>query len=278
MGKDSDSTLWSGASSVRSADTTIGGGVGLQLLYHVLLVIWQLSFEGALVGEELEQYVLIFLLTGLELLMLTQLRRTYEVVLLYTQLLRLSPKEKTTRLLLSTLKNLLDGNKNTLIPAAVIARLPALLLNLKGRHLTDPDLLEDLNSLTDTLDEYTKTQTTFDEYAAEVQTGHLRWSPPHRNPVFWRDNARRIIETNNMEIPKRLAEILGKSWDDDKQVLAVACSDVGNLVKEVPEKRIQLEKLGLKGRVMELMNESSEAVRWESLRAVGEWLRYSFES
>lgn len=52
--KDTDSTLWSGASSVRGADAVIGGGVGLQLLYHVLLVIWQLSFEGKLVGEELE--------------------------------------------------------------------------------------------------------------------------------------------------------------------------------------------------------------------------------
>jgi V-type H+-transporting ATPase subunit H len=52
--KDTDSTLWSGATSVRGADATIGGGVGLQLLYHILLVIWQLSFEGKLVGDDLE--------------------------------------------------------------------------------------------------------------------------------------------------------------------------------------------------------------------------------
>lgn len=55
-GKDSDSTLQSGATSIRSADTSLGGGVGLQLLYHVLLVVWQLSFEGQLVGDELERY------------------------------------------------------------------------------------------------------------------------------------------------------------------------------------------------------------------------------
>ncbi|KAL9623117.1 MAG: hypothetical protein Q9160_002631 [Pyrenula sp. 1 TL-2023] len=257
-GKDADSTVWSGAASIRSADTSLGGGVGLQLLYHVLLVIWQLSFEGQLVGDELE--------------------RNQEIVPLYTQLLRLSPKEKTTRLLLSTLYNLLTTNQTTLVPAAVVARLPGLLGNLGGRHLTDPDLLEDLKVLTEMLDDYTKTQTTFDEYAAEVQTGRLQWSPPHRNPTFWRDNARRILESNQGELPKKLAEILSKSWEDDKQVLAVACNDVGNLVKEVPEKRSQLEKLGLKARVMELMTESNEAVRWESLRAVGEWLRYSFDN
>jgi V-type H+-transporting ATPase subunit H len=54
--KDSDSTLWGGASSIRSADTRFSGGVGLQLMYHVLLVIWQLSFEGKAVGEGLEKY------------------------------------------------------------------------------------------------------------------------------------------------------------------------------------------------------------------------------
>lgn len=56
--RDSDSTLYSGATSIRSADTRFGGGVGLQLTYHVLLVLWQLSFEGKMVGEGLEKYVL----------------------------------------------------------------------------------------------------------------------------------------------------------------------------------------------------------------------------
>jgi V-type H+-transporting ATPase subunit H len=56
--KDQDSALWSGGSSVRSGtEAGITGGVGLQLLYHVLLVIWQLSFEGELVGDGLQEYV-----------------------------------------------------------------------------------------------------------------------------------------------------------------------------------------------------------------------------
>jgi V-type H+-transporting ATPase subunit H len=160
----------------------------------------------------------------------------------------------------------------------VFVRLPTLLSNLAGRHLTDPDLLDDLKSLSDMLDEYTKTQTTFDEYASEVRSGHLRWSPPHRNPAFWRENARRILDEERGALPKKLAEILSKSWDNDKQVLAIACNDVGSLVKELPERRSQLEKLGLKTRVMELMADEDESVRWESLRAVGEWLRYTFDS
>ncbi|QSS60847.1 vacuolar ATP synthase subunit H [Histoplasma capsulatum] len=252
-----DSSTIVGSSTIRSLESGIGGGVGLQLLYHVLLVIWQLSFEGSLIGQELES--------------------EQEIIALCTHLLRLSPKEKTTRLLLSTLYNLLSTNRASLLPVAVFLRLPALLSNLSGRHLSDPDLLDDLNALSDMLEDYTKTQTTFDQYTAEVQTGHLRWSPPHRNVTFWRDNARRILDEDRGQIPKKLAEIMSKDWETDKQVLAIACNDIGCLVKEVPERRQQLEKLGLKARVMELMADPDETVRWESLRAVGEWLRYTFE-
>ncbi|KAI4221519.1 MAG: hypothetical protein LQ349_007825 [Xanthoria aureola] len=259
-GRDSDSTMWSGGASIRSAtEAGLSGGVGLQLLYHVLLVIWQLSFEASLIGKDLE--------------------KEQEIIALYTQLLRLSPKEKTTRVLLSTLVNLLkpSQNRSTLLPTATTVRLPALLTNLKARHLTDEDLLEDLKNLTSMLSDYTSSQTTFDEYASEVLAGRLRWSPPHRDANFWRDNARKILDENQAELPKKLMEIMQKKWEDEKQVLAVACNDVAWLVKEAPEKRGQLEKLGVKARVMELMADENEGVRWESLRAVGEWLRYSFE-
>lgn len=148
---------------------------------------------------------------------------------------------------------------------------------MEARHYVDEDLLEAMKSLSDMLDEYTKTQTTFDTYAAEVMSGHLRWSPPHKNQTFWRENARRILDEERGQIPKKLAEILSKNWESDKQVLAIACHDVGRLVREVPERRHQLEKLGLKARIMELMADRDESVRWESLRAVGEWLRYTFE-
>ncbi|RCI07891.1 hypothetical protein L249_5853 [Ophiocordyceps polyrhachis-furcata BCC 54312] len=257
--ENASANLWSGTSTVRTAgfDGSFGGGVGLQLLYHVLLVMWQLSFEADDIGDELND--------------------EYDIVPLYTHLLRLSPKEKTTRLMLSTLYNLLQKNQKTLLPTAVLARLPAILDNLSSRHLTDPDLLEELESLKALLDEYTKTKTTLDEYVAEVQSGHLRWSPPHRNQTFWMENARKILESENGEIPRRLADIMQKPWDNDKQVLAIACNDIGCLVKEVPEKRHQLEKLGLKRRVMELMQSDDENVRWESLRALGGWLKYSFE-
>ncbi|KAF1826553.1 ATPase, V1 complex, subunit H [Dissoconium aciculare CBS 342.82] len=262
-GKDSDSTVFNGTSAGSSIRTLAQSnikvsGVSLRLLYHILLVVWQLSFEGELVGKGLDE--------------------EHDIIPLYTQLVRVSPTEKTTRLLLATLNNLLSTNKATLMPAALPARLPYILTNLKSRNLTDPDLLEDLDNLVNMVEEYTKTQTTFDEYSSEVQSGHLRWSPPHKDQAFWRENALRVIEENKGELCRKLAEILGKDWQNDKQVLAIGCSDVAYLVKECPTKRQQLEKFGLKTRIMALMQDENETVRWESLRAVGEWLRYSFDS
>jgi V-type H+-transporting ATPase subunit H len=49
---DNTSTL---GGSTRGIEPGLAGGVGLQLLYRVLLVLWQLSFEGALVGDELQE-------------------------------------------------------------------------------------------------------------------------------------------------------------------------------------------------------------------------------
>ena len=146
------------------------------------------------------------------------------------------------------------------------------------RQWGDEDLVGDMSNLKEMLEEYTKTKTTFDEYIAEVESGHLRWSPPHRSQVFWAENARKILDHENGRIPKKMVEIMRKSWDNDKQVLAIACNDIGFLVREVPEQRYKLEKVGIKTRVMELMADSDENVRWESLRALGSWLKFSFES
>lgn len=55
--KDSDSTLRSGGASTRTTtEASLSSAVGLQLLYHVLLTLWQLSFDGTLVGKGLEEY------------------------------------------------------------------------------------------------------------------------------------------------------------------------------------------------------------------------------
>ncbi|KAF1816986.1 vacuolar ATP synthase subunit H [Eremomyces bilateralis CBS 781.70] len=244
------------SSSILSTPTAASvGGVSLQLLYHVLFVIWKLSFDGETLGDGLDD--------------------EYDLIPLYVSLVRISPKEKTTRLLLATLVNLLNSNPASLLPAAALAHLHPAVKSVQSRHLTDPELLDDLATLLTLLEDHAKSQTTFDLYAAEVRGGHLRWSPPHRSAMFWAENARRVLEENRGELPQQLAEILGRDWEGDTQVLAIGCNDVACLVKEVPEARSKLERWGLKGRVMALMEHRDGLVRSESLRALGEWFRYT---
>jgi V-type H+-transporting ATPase subunit H len=58
IGADSSATLWSGNTTARPGfEGALSGGVGLQLLYHVLLVMWQLSFEAEEIGDEMDEYV-----------------------------------------------------------------------------------------------------------------------------------------------------------------------------------------------------------------------------
>jgi V-type H+-transporting ATPase subunit H len=52
---DGASSLWDADAAPRNNVDGIAGGVGIQLMYRVLLVIWQLSFEGELVGEGLQE-------------------------------------------------------------------------------------------------------------------------------------------------------------------------------------------------------------------------------
>jgi len=61
-GTESSANLWrTGQTSLRSTgfEGSLGGGVGLQLLYHVLLVMWQLSFDADDLGNDLNEWVFI---------------------------------------------------------------------------------------------------------------------------------------------------------------------------------------------------------------------------
>lgn len=238
----------------------IQGGVSLQLLYHILLVIWELTFEEA-ISEEIHAI--------------------YDLIPTLTQILRSSLKEKIARITTSILYNLASKAPSINLPPLLVVNALPLLRSTQSRFTSDPDLASDLTYLIETLENYQRSQTTFDEYAAEVRSGHLSWSPPHTNTDFWKKNARRIIEENNGELMKCLGRALGcgdGNAQRDKTVLAVAAHDVGVLVREVPEKRKVWESLSVKAKCMQLMANSDASVRFEALNAVRAFLEHAFST
>lgn len=63
-------------------------------------------------------------------------------------------------------------------------------------QLSDPEIIEDIDYLSKKLDLLVNDVSSFDEYAAEVASSRLNWSPVHRSDKFWRENAARLNENN----------------------------------------------------------------------------------
>ena len=105
----------------------------------------------------------------------------------------------------------------------------------------------------------------FDEYATEIKSGRLEWSPVHKSERFWRENAPRLIE-KNYELLKMLIHLLETSRDP--LVLAVASYDIGEFVRHYPRGKSVIEQLGGKQIVMQLLAHEDPNVRYEALLAV----------
>ena len=95
-------------------------------------------------------------------------------------------------------------------------KVPKQLELLKGRKLDDEELLEDVQWLSERLNEQVQDLTSFDEYASEVRSAQLEWSPVHRAEKFWRENAQRLNEKNFELLKylhlKLLSNLLFLSW------------------------------------------------------------------
>jgi V-type H+-transporting ATPase subunit H len=53
----SAASAWSGSTTLRTTggESQINGGIGLQMLYHILMVLWQMSFDAEEIGDELSE-------------------------------------------------------------------------------------------------------------------------------------------------------------------------------------------------------------------------------
>ena len=106
---------------------------------------------------------------------------------------------------------------------------------------------------------------TFDEYASEVSSGLLEWSPVHRSEKFWRENVERLNDDRH-KLVKILIQLLETSTDP--KVLAVAAHDVGEYVRHYPRGKQVLDTLGGKQYIMMHMSHDEKDVRYEALVAV----------
>lgn len=227
-----------GVQSVVSA--LLAPNVGFQLQYQLIFVLWLLSFDPRISERMIGGNAVIRVLADI---------------------LRESGKEKVTRIIIATLRNLLEKPEEKKNEAS--------LSMIQCKLLPD-----DVEVVYEKLNERVQDLSTFDEYAAEVRSGRLEWSPVHKSEKFWRENAQRLNE-KNYELLKMLTRLLETSADPT--ILAVAAHDTGEYVRHHPRGKHVLENLGCKVKVMKMMSHNDPNVRKEALLAVQKLMVHNWE-
>lgn len=232
-----------------------GSKNSVQLQYHALLIFWLVSFEKPACND---------------------LVTKYEIIPVLLDIAKNAVKEKITRVTIATLNNTVQlANKHSVDSLLANSGL-SLVKTLAERKWTDEELISDLDQLKDSLQEAFDSMSTFDEYQSEIESKKLKWSPPHRSELFWKDNAFKFKEVD-WKMIKLLDSILSNASSSDAVSLAVACNDISRIITELPESLKVMEKLGTKIKIMELMNHSDSEVRYQSLKATQNFISHSFK-
>ncbi|KAG0046843.1 H(+)-transporting V1 sector ATPase subunit H [Gryganskiella cystojenkinii] len=214
-----------------------------QMQYQVIYCFWILTFDTEIAQD---------------------LNRKYDVIPPLVEIAKSAIKEKVIRVIVSTLRNLVEKAPESNLAAMAAVKLLTFTENLSTRKWSDGEILEDVNYLKAELEENFQTLTTFEVYQAELQSGRLTWSPPHQSDLFWTKNWREL-KKENYALLRILARLL--STANDTVVLSVAANDIGQYVKRDPSSRKFLQEIGVKQRIMELMSHPDQEVRYNSVNA-----------
>ncbi|GAA5916473.1 hypothetical protein JCM6882_006470 [Rhodosporidiobolus microsporus] len=193
-----------------------------------------------------------------------QINAHYNLIPSLLDLSKHALKEKIIRVVVASFRNLVvKAPKQNLAPMLIAKVLPYV-QTLQGRKFADEEIKEDVDFLAEELKKSFEGLTTYDEYKSELATGHLTWSPPHKNDDFWRDNASKLADRDREQL-KVLVSLLISS--QEATTLAVAANDIAQFVKFHETGKKAIDDLGAKARVMELMTHPDPDVKYQSLVA-----------
>ncbi|KAK4699513.1 V-type H+-transporting ATPase subunit H, partial [Phenoliferia sp. Uapishka_3] len=158
----------------------------------------------------------------------TQFLSNYNLIPLLADVARNAVKEKVIRVVVAIFRNLVVKAPKENLAAMLVAKLLPFVQSLAGRKWSDDEMKEDIEFLVDELKKSFDGLTTYDEYASELESGYLTWSPPHKNEEFWRENASKLNDKDRKQL-KTLVQILLAS--KDSLTLAVAANDIAQYAK-----------------------------------------------
>mmetsp|Transcript_122304 Transcript_122304/g.182773 ORF Transcript_122304/g.182773 Transcript_122304/m.182773 type:complete len:442 (+) Transcript_122304:30-1355(+) len=222
-----------------------------QIIYKVLLCLWLLSYNDNIAS---------------------QFHHETNVISNIISIIKAVPKEKIIRIGTAILANIANkGQNNQIMIEGKIARF---LETANQRKWADPDLLRDLEFLTETITDVISEMSSWEAYKTEVSSGTLEKSPVHYSDRFWKENMK-MFEKDKFEVLGMLIHILKES--QNAQNLEIACHDVGQFIRYHPLGRQIINQMDGKYIIMGLMEHQNAAVQKESLLCTQKLLVVSWE-
>jgi V-type H+-transporting ATPase subunit H len=224
-----------------------------QLIYQVTYCSWLLSFNHTVAAN---------------------FSNNSSIIHSLVEILRTSGKEKVTRMTIATLRNVVDksdSNNDQMIEK----NLPREIEKLSARKWSDEDISADLEIIKEALENKVAELSSFEKYKQELFNGELEWSTVHKSEKFWRENSHRFEENNNRALSALVALLTSNA---SSTVLAVACHDIGELVRFHPRGRILIQNSGVKVQIMKLMAGHQDAeVQRQALLCLQKIMVHNFE-
>ncbi|KAJ3016961.1 H(+)-transporting V1 sector ATPase subunit H [Thoreauomyces humboldtii] len=230
------------------------GSPNAQMQYQVINILWLLTLIKDIAAD---------------------FQRKFDVIPLLIEIVKGAIKEKVTRVVIATFKNMMLKAAQENMAAMIGNKLLNLCDTLAGRKWSDEDILEDLQYLREELTKNVANLSTWEEYDAEVRSGKLEWSPSHLSEQFWKQNADKLSE-RDCELLRLISRLVATS--KSTLVLAVAAHDVGQYVKYATNGKRSLEEIGAKTQVMQLMTHDDPDVRYQALMAVQKMMTHAYNA
>ena len=210
-------------------------------------------------------------------------------VLALVELVSSAPREKVVRVALSSLRNLATcSSEEDPEPAGTMKKDGTYFLSemiacglmkaislLRERQFTDPDIVDDVDTLHKLLTANYHELTRWEVYKNEIESGHLKWGSTHTE-AFFKENARMIEGSDgDFHLLKVLIALLASSKDEE--VSAIACYDIGEFVRHYPNGRAIAKRLGAKELVMGLIEHENPELQRHALQCVSKIMVNNWE-
>lgn len=251
-----------------SGSRTPTGNVGVQMVYQVVFCLWLFSFDEDAASE---------------------LNIKFGFIPILADVARSAVKEKVVRIVVATLRNLVENAPSPNTSALLGSKGLPLMESLASRKWSDEEITEDINFVKEALSEKLKVMSTYDQFISELASGRLSWdNPAHSLDDFWKENTSKLLDTSttNAESGEKgsglemLLKLIKDADNIDSTTLAIACNDIGKMIQFSPEgsARKKVEKAGGKTYIMALMNHSDGQVKFYALHTVSRLVSASWRT